>query len=396
MLRQTDINGSDLTICSRCINDERMPAILFDQDGVCNYCHQIDSLVADYGTGEVQGLEAFDNIVNDIKRKAKGKRYDCVVGVSGGTDSSFLIYQAVTKWGLRPLAVHYDNTWNTASATMNIARILEPLNVDLETLVINNKEADDIIKAFFYAGVPEIDAPTDLGFAYLLRTVAAKHGIKYVLEGHSFIEEGLSPLGKNYFDGRYISKIHERYGKLRMETYPLMTITRFLWSALFHRVKFIRPLWYTQYSKSEAKKILRTKFGWQDYGGHHLENRIAAFCTRIYQPQKFGIDNRNLTLSARARNGDISREEAWSEYNKEPCFEVDLIDYFKKRLDLSDNQYKAIMSAPPKYWSEYPTYKKHFERLRPLFFLLAQANLIPMSFYLKYCFPQKVVNDNDR
>lgn len=389
MLNEPDINQSKLSICSRCIYDERVPSIIFDDAGVCNYCHQIDSLTEQYGTGKRKGELIFQDILEDIKKKGKSKPYDCVVGVSGGTDSSFLIYKAATAWGLRPLAVHYDNTWNTASATINIAKVLNPLNIDLKTLVVNNKEADDLIKSFFLAGVPEIDAPTDLGFAYLLRQVAAKYNIKYVLEGHSFVEEGISPLGKNYFDGKYISEIHNKYGKDKMKTYPLMTFTRFIWSSLFHRVKFVRPLWYVQYSKSEAKKILMEKFDWEDYGGHHLENRIAAFCTRIYQPQKFEIDNRNLTLAALARNGSKSRTEAWAEYNQEICFENDLVSYFKKRLRLTDEQYNFIMRSPPKYWTDYPTYKKLFEKFRPLFYLLAKANLVPMSFYLKYCFPVK-------
>jgi len=389
MLQNPDINQVDLQICSRCIYDERVPSIHFDTEGICNYCHQMDGLVNQYGTGQSKGEGEFEAILNDIKRSGNGKKYDCIVGVSGGTDSSYLIYLA-KEWGLKPLAVHYDNTWNSAIATMNINRVLSGLDVDLYTHVVANKEADDIFRAFFLSGVAEIEAATDLGYAYLLRKVAAKYSIKFILEGHSFVEEGITPLGRNYFDGRYIQAIHQQFGRRNIETYPLMTFSRFLKSALVDRVKFIRPLWYIKYSKEDAKIFLAEKFDWRYYGGHHLENRMTAFYHSVYLPQKFGSDMRNNTLAAKVRNGTLSRAEAWKDYNTPPRIENELVSYFKKRLDLSDQLYDQIMHAPPKSWSEYPTYKKHFERLQPLFFMLAKANLVPMSFYLKYCFPTNV------
>ena len=234
-----------------------------------------------------------------------------------------------------------------------------------------------------------MDASTDLGYAETLNRVASKYDIQYIFEGHSFVTEGITPLGKNYFDGRYIQAIHQQYGRLPMNTYPLMTLFRFLWGAMVSRTKKIRPFWYLDYSKEVARKFLEKNFDWKYYGGHHLENRMASFCHSVYLPQKFNTDMRNNTLSALVRNGDISRSEALAEYNTPPFIENELISYFKKRLDLTDEEYERIMSLPPKSWTEYPTYKKHFELLRPLFFTLAKANLVPMSFYIKYCFPAK-------
>jgi len=388
VLQNPDINQVDLKICSRCIYDERVPAIHFDDEGVCSYCRQMESLVEQYGTGQPKGEMLFAAILDDIRRAGQGKPYDCIVGVSGGTDSSYLVYLA-KEWGLRPLAVHYDNTWNSAIATMNIHKVMSSLDVDLYTHVVANKEADDIFRAFFLSGVAEIEAATDLGYAYLLRKAAAKYSIKYILEGHSFVEEGITPLGRNYFDGRYIQAIHQQFGRAAMETYPLMTFTRFLKSAMFNRVKFIRPLWYIKYSKEVAKTFLSERFGWRYYGGHHLENRMTAFYHSVYLPQKFGSDMRNNTLAARVRNGTLSRTQAWSEYNTPPLIEDELVSYFKKRLELTDELYEQVMHTPPKNWTDYPTYKKRFERLRPLFYMLAKSNLVPMSFYLKYCFPAK-------
>lgn len=383
-----DIDLAPVQICTRCIYDERVPGISFDATGVCNYCHQIDHLVQQYHTGMQEGEQALTTIIAQIKKAGRGKKYDCIIGVSGGTDSSYMCYLA-KEWGLRPLAVHYDNTWNSAIATQNIHKVLSALDIDLYTHVIDNKESDDIFRSFFLAGVAEIEAATDLALAETMYRAAFRYGVRYVLEGHSFITEGITPIGRNYFDGKYIKSIHRRFGARRMRSYPLMTFSRFLfWTAVL-RIRKIRPFWYLQYNKEEARAFLEKEYGWQYYGGHHLENRMTAFFHGIYVPQKFGVDYRNNTLAARVRGGTLSRREAWAEYNQPPTVEDELLPYFKKRLGLSDEAYEAIMHAPPKSWRDYPTYKRRFERLRPLFYILAKANLVPMSFYLKYCFPPK-------
>ena len=239
-----DLNKVNIKICANCIYDERVPNITFNKKGVCNYCEQVKDIKKIFGTGLVKGKSTLNNILDEIRRKGRNKKYDCIVGVSGGTDSSYLLYLAKKKWKLRPLAVHYDNTWNSSVATMNIKNVLEALDIDLYTHVVNNKEADDIFKSFLLSGVPEFEASTDLGYAYLLRKIASKFNINYIFEGHSYIEEGITPLGVNYFDGKYIKSIHKKFGNLKLKTYPLMTFSRFLWSILFHRVKFIRPFWY--------------------------------------------------------------------------------------------------------------------------------------------------------
>ena len=160
-------------ICSRCIYDDKIPNIFFSNDGVCNYCHQIDFIKEEFGTGGKKGIKLLTNLINQIKKDGRSKKYDCVVGVSGGTDSSYLLMKA-KEWGLRPLAVHYDNTWNTATACMNIAKVTKYLDVDLFTYVVDNKEIDDIKLAFLRSGVPEFDADTDIAFVQTLRKVAAK------------------------------------------------------------------------------------------------------------------------------------------------------------------------------------------------------------------------------
>jgi len=384
MENSTDEEHKVKNICSRCIYDENTPGIQFDDQGVCNYCKMIEDLKKQYKTGTEEGVSDFMLIVDRIKKHGKGKNYDCVVGVSGGTDSSFMLAKAV-EWGLRPLAVHYDNTWNTAIATENIRKVTQKLGVDLYTHVVDNKESDDIFRSFFLACVPEVDGPTDIALAETMYRAASKVNIKYVLEAHSFIAEGVSPLGSAYVDGKYIKSIHKQFGKMKMKTFPNMDFWAFMKWTLFKRIRKIRPLWYIPYSKDEARKYLESEFCWQYYGGHHLENRMTAFNHSVWFPQKFGIDQRNNSLSASVRAGLLTRESALKIYSEPPYIEPEIIDYLKKRLGLSGDEYESLVNgSTKKSYKDYKTYKKRFERLRPLFFILAKANLVPMSFYIKY------------
>lgn len=374
---------TSLKICSRCIYDERVSRISFDSNGICNYCKMSDNLLQQYATGTPAGEAALQQWVQKIKAEGGQKKYDCIVGVSGGTDSSYTLAKAV-EWGLRPLAVHFDNTWNSAIATENIKAITTKLNVDLYTYVVDNREMDDITKSFLMAGVPELDCPTDIALAEVLYRAASKFGVRYILEGHSFVTEGVSPMGTNYFDGKYIQDIHKKFGKLRAKTFPNMSFTSFMKWVLVKRIKKIRPLWYIYYSKEEAKTYLRQRFDWNDYGGHHLENWLSAFTYSVYKPQKFGIDDRNWSLAAAARNGLIPREEALAIYHQPPAPDVELINYFNKRMGFASADLDAVINGHKKTYQAYRTYKKRFEHLRPLFYLLAKANLVPMSFYIKY------------
>lgn len=378
---------SEIQICKTCIYDSNVPSIHFDAEGVCNYCRQVESLKDQFKTGLPEGERNLNDIIEQIKRDGKGKKYDCVIGVSGGTDSSYLLIKSL-EWGLRPLAVHYDNTWNSAIATENIRKVTKALNIDLFTHVLDNRESEDLFRAFMKAGVPEFDASTDIGFVQVIRSTAAKFGIKYIIEGHSFVAEGVSPMGKNYFDGKYIQDIHKKYGTLKkLKTYPNMTFFQFMKWALVYRQKFIRPLWYLDYSKEDARKLLIERTGWSYYGGHHLENRSAAFLHTYYNPVKFSIDNRNWSLSADVRSGQMTHQEALDIYRTPVESDPELLMYVKKRLNLSETEFEELMKGPKRNFRDFKTYKRRFERLRPLFFVLAKANLVPMSFYLKYCFP---------
>jgi hypothetical protein len=172
-----------------------------------------------------------------------------------------------------------------------------------------------------------------------------------------------------------------------MKTFPNMPLRSFLKWIIVQRIKKIRPLWYVPYSKEDARALLEKEYGWQYYGGHHLENRMTAFHHSVYHPQRFGMDQRNNSLSAAVRSGVMKREDALEEYSHSPVIEPELISYFKKRLELTDEEYEKLMKAPKHFFWDYKTYKQTFERMRPIFFALYKSHLVPKSFYLKYCFP---------
>ena len=371
--------------CARCVYDERVPGITFDATGVCNYCHMHDSLEAQYPV-DAEGERALQAIVARIRESGRGKKYDCVVGVSGGCDSSFMLYKMV-EYGLRPLAVHFDNTWNSPIATTNIYNVLEKLNVELDTLVVNGKEFDDLSRSFLLAGVKDIDITTDIGLTTTLYRAAERHGVKYIIEGHSFRTEGIAPLGWVYMDGKYIQSVHRQFGTRPMKTFPNLWLTDFLRFAAVRNIRRIRPLYYIDYRKEEAKRFLAEHLNWTWYGGHHLENRWAAFVHTYYWPQRYGIDGRLLGHAALVRSGQLAREEALEMLADPPAILEDVLELVKKRLHLSEAEFEAVMSAPKRTYADYRTYKRTFERLRPLFWLLYKADRVPKSFYMKFTRP---------
>ncbi|MBN1306080.1 MAG: N-acetyl sugar amidotransferase [Anaerolineales bacterium] len=371
--------------CSRCLYDETVPAIVFDEEGVCNYCSIHDQLNEEYPTGE-EGRKHLEQISEKIKREGRGKQYDVIVGVSGGCDSTYMLYLA-KELGLRPLAVHFDNTWDSTVAVENIQTALKSLDVDLHTYVVDNREYDDIYRSFLKAGVLDIDSPTDIGLAAVLNMAAEKYRIRYIFEGHSFRTEGIAPLGWIYMDGRYVKSVQKKFGTIPLRTYPNMLMFDFIkWTTVL-QIQKIRPLYYIDYVKKDAMKLLSSELGWEWYGGHHLENRFTAFWHTYYAPKRYGIDSRLLGYAALVRSGQITREEGLELISKPQPYDADLIEMLKKRLGFSDKEFDELMTQDKKTYRDYKTYKKNFERMRPFWWLMYKLNRVPKSFYLKFCFP---------
>lgn len=368
--------------CSRCLYDETVPNIAFDSEGICNYCKTHDQLNREYPVGD-EGYQKLRLIADNIKKENKNKKYNVIVGVSGGCDSSYLVYLA-KELGLRPLAVHFDNTWDTTVAVENISNVLKKLDVELFTYVVDNEEYDDIYRSFFKAGVPDLEIPTDLGLAATLNMAAEKYGIRYILEGHSFRTEGLSPLGWLYMDAKYLESVQKQYGTMKLKSFPNLWLSSQLKWMIVNRIKKIRPLWYMNYNKHEVKQLLSNNLGWKYYGGHHLENRITTFYHTYFMPRRFGLDERLIEYSALTRSGQMLREDGLKAIQTPPDFDTELVAMVKKRLGFSDDEFEHYMTMPKRTYKEFKTYKPLFEKMRPFFWLMAKWDLIPMSFYIKY------------
>jgi len=369
-------------VCKRCIYDSSTPNISFDSEGVCNYCRTHEQMEREYPTGDA-GRKILEELAAKIKKDQRKREFDCVIGVSGGCDSSYLCHLAKEELGLRPLAVHFDNTWNSKIAVENIQRVLKKLDIELWTYVMDNDEWNDLARSFLKASVPEIDALTDVALTTTLYLAAEKHKIKYILNGHSFRTEGTTPLGWFYFDGKYIDSIHKTYGKVPMDRFPNLWLSTWMkW--LLQDYKRLRPIYYVDYRKDDARKMLSQRYDWQWYGGHHMENRYTVFCDNYILPRKFGIDLRYVEFSALIRSGQMSREEALEEIKHPPEFDEEIITEVKKRLNLSDDEFAELISQPKRTYRDFKTYHETFKRLRPFFYLMYKTNRVPKSFYLKY------------
>ncbi len=375
-------------ICSRCIYDETLPNITFDDKDVCNYCHQHDEMCATYPSGE-EGQKKLQALADEMKKAGKGKKYDCVLGVSGGCDSSYLAHVLVTKYNLRVLAAHFDNTWNSEIATQNIYKVLEPLGVDLYTHVGDNKEMDDLFRAFILSGLKEVDMPTDIGLTSVLYEAATKHNIGYIINGHSFRTEGVAPLGWIYMDGRIIKDVHDKFGQRKMKKYPNLPFFKFVGYTL-RNLQRIRPIYYMDYDKAAAKIMLQDTYGWEWYNGHHLENRFTAFNHLFVFAQKAKLDTRLWEHAALVRSGQMTRNEALERLKTPQAYPTDIIDLVKKRLKFSDAEFDAWAQSPIKDYWEYKTYKRRFELFRPFFWVMLKLNRVPKSFYDKFCATKEV------
>lgn len=370
--------------CKRCIYNSDIPKISFNAEGICNYCEQYDSMNAQYPTG-IAGKKIIEEYVAQMKKDGKGKPYDVVIGVSGGCDSSYMLHLAKNVFGLRVLAAHFDNTYNSKIAVENIKAVIDKLDIDLYTYVVDNKEFENIQKSLLKASVPEFEAATDLALATTHYMACAKYGIKHIWEGHSFRTEGISPPGWFYMDAKYIKSIHKQFGDGVIKSTPLLWLGRWIKWMVVNKIKKFRPLYYIDYDKEGTKKFLAENYSWQWYGGHHMENRTAYFINNYYLPVKFGIDLRWCEYSAHVRAGTMTRDEALEKMKEPKPYESNLLEEIKTRLQLSDSDWEDILKAPNKHYTNYPTYKKTFERLRPFFFLLLKSGYVTRSFYDKFC-----------
>jgi len=343
--------------CKTGLWDTTVPGIKFDAEGVSNYCRMQQSLMALYPRGE-KGLKDWEAIVGKMKVDGKGKKYDCVIGISGGTDSCYLLHIA-HEYGLRVLAVFLDNGWSSNMAVTNIQRVTTALNYDLETFVINYEEVKAVLKSYMLAGLPWIDSPTDTAIKSVLYKAAAREGLKYALNGGDFRSEGKQPLLWTYSDTRQLNFVARKFSPIKLKTFPKLSLLQLLYFGFVKKVKAVRPLYYLPYEKKTAKKLLSDKYNWIDYGGHHHENIFTKFAISYWLPVKFGIDKRIITYSAQVVSGEISRPEAQA-ILAQPAYDHSTIEseitYIQKKLDLSPEEYEKAFKQKNKFFYDYPSY----------------------------------------
>ena len=313
-LKEYKINA--FITCSRCLMDTTVNGITFDEKGECTFCKIHDDLEKKYPLND-SSKKKLNTLVSKIKKDGKSKKYDCIVGISGGRDSSYTLYTAV-KLGLKPLAVHFDNGWNSENAVRNIENLCKKLNVDLHTHVANWEEFKDLQKSFLKASVPDAEVPTDWVIFSVLFEQASNHNIKYIIHGHSFRTEGTTPLTWTYMDGKYVNCIHGNFGKVKVKSFPIMSLSKYLYYTFFKRIKQVRLLYYLPYDEKKILQMLTDEVGWINYGGKHHESMYTGFFQSYILTRKFNIDKRKLHYSALMRSGQISKEKAQEIIKKDP------------------------------------------------------------------------------
>jgi N-acetyl sugar amidotransferase len=339
--------------------DTTATEITFDDKGICNFCDTYDKVTTKDLYADKGGKERLDNLIKQIKKDGKNNQYDCLIGISGGVDSSYVAYLVKKVYGLRVLAIHLDNGWNSELAVANVEHIVKKLDIDLSTYVLDWKEFKDIQNSFLKASVSNIEIPTDHAIWALLIKTAAKHKIKYIIAGNNVVTESIMPGSWLYGskDSRFIKAIHKIYGKVKLKTYPSLSTFDYIDFLLLRGIRWVPILNYIQYVKKDAKQFLIDEFEWRDYGGKHYESIFTRFFHAYYLPVKFGYDLRKSYLSALVCSGQMSREEALLELKTPPISNELFIqdrDYVIKKLGLTESEFEQIIKNPNKTFKDYP------------------------------------------
>jgi N-acetyl sugar amidotransferase len=349
------------------------PGIHFDEKGICNYYYEyLVQEKAQVFCGE-EGKMKLVEIVAKIKEAGNGKNYDCITGVSGGVDSTYLCLMA-SKLGLNPLIVHFDNGWNSELAVKNIENIISRLGFDLYTLVVDWNEFRDLQLSYLKASVVDIEALTDHAIIGTLYRLAAENDIKYILSGYNIVTEGVLPAYWvwNKTDHSNIKDIHAKFGKLPLRTFPLFTAKQKRYDMQKKGIQVINLLNYLDYNKKKVKETIISELSWRDYGGKHYESIFTRFYQGYILPVKFGIDKRKAHLSNLIFSGQMQKEEALEELRK-PIYEsaqlLEDYEFVLKKFNMSNKEFEKILLTPRREHNEFEIEKGIFEKypfLKPL------------------------------
>lgn len=365
------MNEENYKICARCIIDSSDPKIELDESGICNHCRDYEENVKKKVLKGEEGQKKFNEIISKIKEEGKNKKYDCVIGVSGGVDSTYVMYLA-KKNGLRPLAVHLDNGWDNKIAVKNVSKSIKKLEIDLYTYVIDWEEFKDFQLAYFKASVVDIEAITDHAIKAALYKAADENKVKYILSGVNFETEGVIPRNWRHNKNDYVNikDIHNKFGKIAEKTFPFLTLKDWIKYRLFNGIKYVEILNYVPYNKEKTKEILKNELGWEDYSGKHGESMFTYFYQAYILPRKFNIDKRKAHLSSLIRSGQISREEALKKMNEPLYAPADLKkdkEYVLRKLGLSEKEFEQLMNLPIKSHYDYKSNEWLLKGLRMVY-----------------------------
>lgn len=349
-------------ICSYCVMDTSDEDIVFDENGRCNHCKDFEKVLQQprFTSDNEKQLES---LINLVKTKGKNRKYDCLLGISGGVDSCYTVYLCV-KWGLRPLVMHMDNGWNSEIAVANVKKLVNKLGVDYVSYVLDWTEFREIQLAFLKSSIVDLEMPTDLAIPGSLYRTAVKHKIPFIISGGNYSGEGILPLTWGYHvlkDAKLYRHIVKKYGSVKIKKVPYVG----LWSEIFYkfvkRVKYLYPLNYVEYNKDEAREFLKKEFDWQDYGGKHHESKITGFWQSYAMPVKYNMDYRRATLASQIVSGQIKRDDAIEKLKELPYnpenIEADKT-YIAKKYAISRAEFDSYLNKEPKTYKDFPNQKK--------------------------------------
>jgi hypothetical protein len=355
--------------CKTCLLTDDIVKI--EEDGNCEFCHLHSKLEKEHTD--------IEPLLQKIKKAGKGKKYDCLIGISGGFDSNTLLHRAVTRYGLKPFVMHFDNGWNTPESEHNMQAITKALGVELHRVVLNTpqqQQYDRLCKAVLFSGMPDGDIPNDMVAFDLMYTMALKNGIKYILNGHNFRTEGSTPVKFTYMDARYLKSIYNHFYQDKL-TLKIFTFSRQLYFAL-RGIRQVRPLYYDSSSPEMVKDFLIEKYKLQDYGDKHAENVFTHFIGNYLLPIKFNIDKRIIYLSAMVRSGYTTKAHAKEKMRKEVRFPMEKFWEIEDFVDIN-----KVMSAPIRERSYFRSY--NFKKLKWIIWIMVKLQVVPYNFYKKYC-----------
>lgn len=341
-------------VCTRCVMDTTVTDIRFDEEGICNYCSEFyRSIERMHKLGEEQRKEFLEILLKKIRDNGKNKEYDCILGVSGGLDSSYTLYSA-KKLGLKPLAVHLDNGWDSELAVSNIEKLVKSLDVDLYTHVINWEEFKDLQIAFFKANVVDIEMLTDHAIQTLLYRIAKDRGLKYIVTGTNVASEGMRlPQGWIHLkmDAKNIRSIYKRFGNgIKIETFPLMGLAEYAIQILVRGITWTSFPDFIYYKKDEAIQTLKKETGWRPYEKKHYESVFTRFYQGYILPKKFHIDKRRMHYSSLICSGQMTREAVLELLKKEPYDDPLLLiedkEFVLKKLGFDDKEFEQYINSP--------------------------------------------------